>query len=478
MRIRFAQGLRRPSRRGVVDVTLVLVLLAAIVTVVIGGIVSGSTRGAPRAAAGGEEALGPAEPDDYFLFQRSVGGKLPSQADFNRAVRQAQAIRAESEGAADAPRQLRGAWNLVGPTSIGGRITDLVVDPSNRDTIYAAAASGGVWKSTDAGATMQAIWPDDATQGMGALAIAPNGTLWAGTGEANPGGGSITFGGTGIYRSDDGGATWKRRGLENSGNTGRIVVDPTNPDRIFVAAAGSLFNPGGERGIYRSTNGGASWQRVLAPETPFTGGADLAMDPTNPNRLFAAMWDHRREPDIRTYGGVGSGLFRSEDGGDTWERLENVVTKSPPDATGLVRDPSLGRIGVAIAPSDPNRIYVITTATFGQDKGFYVSTDGGDSFNTAALPGSQGGFGWWFGRIWVDPNDANRVFVAGVNLRLSTNAGQTWSTSAGVHVDQHAMAWDPKVPGRVYLGNDGGVYRSEAAPSWMLVLVSVPDRSS
>jgi hypothetical protein len=125
---------------------------------------------------------------------------------------------------------------------------------------------------------------------MGALAIDSNGRLWAGTGEANPGGGSITFGGTGVYTSDDGGATWKKRGLDDSGNTGRIAVDPSNPDRIFVAAAGSLFNPGGERGIYRSENGGASWKRVLAPETPFAGGADLAIDPTNPNRIFAAMW--------------------------------------------------------------------------------------------------------------------------------------------------------------------------------------------
>jgi hypothetical protein len=212
-----------------------------------------------------------------------------------------------------------------------------------------------------------------------------------------PGGGSITFGGTGVYTSDDGGATWKKRGLDDSGNTGRIAVDPSNPDRIFVAAAGSLFNPGGERGIYRSENGGASWKRVLAPETPFAGGADLAIDPTNPNRIFAAMWDHRREPDLRTYGGLGSGLFRSDDGGDTWTRLENTVTNSPRDVSGLKQDASLGRIGVALAPSNPNRVYVISTATFGQDKGFYVSDDGGDSFRAQPRPGSQGGFGWWFG---------------------------------------------------------------------------------
>jgi photosystem II stability/assembly factor-like uncharacterized protein len=366
-------------------------------------------------------------------------------------------------------------WELEGPTNIGGRLTDLAIDPDDPDTVYVAAATGGVWKTTDGGATLQKAWDDDNAQAIGAIAIGPDGTVWAGTGELNPGGGSITFGGSGIYRSDDGGRTWKRRGLVDSGTTGRIVVDPTDPDTIYVAAGGSLFNRGGERGIYRSTNGGASWHLVLAPETPFTGGADLVMDPANPERLYAAMWDHRREPDVRTYGGVGSGLFRTDDGGDTWKRLENVVTKTPggpggpADESGLESDETLGRIGVAVAPSNPNRVYVITTHTFGQDKGFYVSNDAGESFNTAARPGSQGGFGWWFGRIWVDPDDANHLFVAGVNLRESFDGGLTWGNSGGVHADQHGLQWDDGVEDLVYLGNDGGLYRSDrngATQTW------------
>jgi hypothetical protein len=207
---------------------------------------------------------------------------------------------------------------------------------------------------------------------------------------------------------------------------------------------------------------------VLAPETPFTGGADLVMDPSNPERLYAAMWDHRREPDVRTYGGVGSGLFRTDNGGDSWKRLENVLTltpgnqNGPPDESGLESDETLGRIGVAVAPSDPNRVYVITTHTFGQDKGFYVSNNAGESFNTAARPGSQGGFGWWFGRIWVDPDDANHLFVAGINQRESFDGGLTWGNSEGVHADQHGLQWDDGVEDLVYLGNDGGLYRSDA----------------
>jgi photosystem II stability/assembly factor-like uncharacterized protein len=172
------------------------------------------------------------------------------------------------------------------------------------------------------------------------------------------------------------------------------------------------------------------------------------------------MWDHRREPDVRTYGGVGSGLFRSDDGGDTWKRLENIVTTGA--EAGLRRSPDLGRIGVALAPSNPDRVYVITTQTNGGDKGFYVSDDGGDSLRTAALPGSQGGFGWWFGRVWVDPKNQDHLFVAGVNLRESSNAGTTWGNSGGVHADQHALQWDATVPNLVYLGNDGGLYRSQA----------------
>jgi photosystem II stability/assembly factor-like uncharacterized protein len=449
---------------------LALVVINAGVIVALAGSGGGGDNltSAVRASAEGEgeeeeeEGLGPAEPDDYFLFQRSTRGDLPNAQDFRRSVRQARTLRRDAAQARAAQNAPAARWALEGPTNIGGRLVDLVIDRTQPDTVYVAAATGGVWKTTDGGATLEQAWPDDASQSMGAIAQGADGTIWAGTGELNPGGGSITFGGTGIYISSDGGNGWRRRGLENSGTTGRIVTHPTNKDVVYVAAGGSLFNPGGQRGIYKTTNGGRTWRLVLAPETPFTGGADLVMDPRNPLRLYAAMWDHRREPDVRTYGGVGSGLFRTDDGGVTWKRLENVVTLSPPDTTGLVSDPSLGRIGVTLAPSNPDRVYVITTHTFGQDKGFYVSDDRGETFNTAALPGSQGGFGWWFGRIWVDPGNQDHVFVAGVNLRESNNGGQTWGTSQGLHADQHAMEWDARVPARVYEGNDGGLYRSDA----------------
>jgi photosystem II stability/assembly factor-like uncharacterized protein len=450
---------RRSSLLGLVGVAAAIVLGLYALGFVGSSSSSGSASAEVAALATGEleSALGPAEPDDWFISQRAGGpGKTLDEAAFAKAAIRAKDLRGNSSS-----RRFHGDWTLAGPTNVGGRIVDLVVDPTHANTIYVASATGGIWKNTDGVVTMVKAWPDDYAQSMGALAIGSNGTLWAGTGEANPGGGSITFGGNGVYRSLDGGERWKHMGFANSGTTGRIAVDPSDPERIFVAASGSLFNPGRERGIYRSEDNGRHWELVLTPETPFTGGIDLAIDPSNPNRIFAAMWDHRREPDLRTYGGTGSGLFRSLDGGDTWTRLTNVTSLSPGDATGLASSDTLGRIGVALAPSNPSRVYVITTATFGQDKGFYVSNDGGDSFAAQTRPSSQGGFGWWFGRLWVDPVNQEHVFAAGVSMRRSANGGLSWSNVPGLHADQHAMAWDPAVANRVYVGNDGGTYKSD-----------------
>ncbi len=207
---------------------------------------------------------------------------------------------------------------------------------------------------------------------------------------------------------------------------------------------------------------------MLEGDTPTTGAADLSIDPSNPNRLFATLWDHQRTPEVRRYSGVGSGVYRSDDGGDTWMRLSNGL---PPAL------PTLGRIGLGVSASDPSRVYAITTqsrAAYPSDgifEGFYVSRDGGDSFirlpTDGTLASSQASYGWWFGRIWVDPGDADSVFVAGVPLLHSRAAGIGWEVAAAVHADQHAMAWDGNTAGRVYLGNDGGVYTSQdGGRSW------------
>lgn len=397
-------------------------------------------------------------PEDAFLTQRVVHGGIPAGA-LQKARVQATRARAAARTSATDQLSLQVAstkWQFVGPTNIGGRVVDVAVDPVASDTIYIAAATGGVWKSTDAGAHFSPVWPATNPQSMGALVITSNGTLFAGVGEANPGGGSITYGGGGVYRSLDRGATWQLVGLTSSGAIGRIAVDPTDPQHIFIAAAGDLFNPGGERGVYESTDSGSTWTRVLNGDNDTTGAIDLAIDPTNPNRVFAALWDHRRQPDLRRYGGVGSGVYRSSDGGSTWQRLTNGFP-----AAGA----TIGRIGVAVAATNPQRVYAIVNQTNGLFQGFYRSDDGGNSWTNlpadTKLEDAQANFGWWFGKLWVDPLNDAHVFAAGVSLCESKDGGATFAEHLSPHADHHAMAWDLKVPGRVYLGNDGGTYRSD-----------------
>ncbi|MFD7158870.1 WD40/YVTN/BNR-like repeat-containing protein [Kribbella sp. NPDC059898] len=400
---------------------------------------------AERAGAG---ATGPA---DYLTTKFSSGKDI--------GLDQVQQARTQAAKIPDDPGKK--AWSYVGPSNIGGRIVGLVVDPTRPDTVYIAASGGGVWRSTDASKTFTPVWPADQNQTMGALDRGPDGTLWAGTGEANPPGGGLTFFGDGIYSSADGGKTWHNRGLRDSAAIGRIAVDPKNPRRIFAAASGSPYKPVSQRGLYRSEDGGHSWQQVLAPPNDTTGAVDVVIDPTNPQRMLAALWDHHRTAAVRTYGGVGSGLFRSDDGGTTWKRLDNVTKLSDGDASGLTSDASLGRIGIGVAPSHPDRVYVVTGTQYGADKGFYVSDDFGTTFTAGGKAGGRSGYEWWFAKIWVDPANPDHLFSADLNMRASTDGGQTWTSLSGLHADQHALAYDPNVPGRLYVGNDGGVYRSD-----------------
>ncbi len=425
---------------------------------------AGSWRDAGPASGGArQEALAEArelqEPADAMLARQLSGARAVPSDVFARAA--AAGRRLEARTAATAPGVAAAPWTFVGPTNIGGRILDLALDPAKPNTLYAAAASGGVWKSANAGRTFEPAWPASETQAIGALVMTPSGTLYAGTGESGPGGGSLTYGGNGMYRSKDRGETWQSIGLQRTSRISRIAVDPTNERRIFVAASGPLHKPSGDRGLYRSQDGGESWERVLTGDNATTGASDIAIDPTNPRRIYATMWDHIREYDRRRYHGSGSGVYRSDDGGSTWERIGG----------GLFGPNSLiGRMGIALAPSAPDTLYVMSSGVLGRYTGFFKSTDGGETWTPRAsveLLQAPATFGWWFGRVWVDPKDADHVFVAGVQLVESGDGGATWGVSGGVHADQHAMIWDPKIADRVYLGNDGGVYRSnDNGGSW------------
>ena len=431
---------------------LLAALLAATSFAVLG---SGGHRSLPRAprAEADNEAAELLEPGDV-AYTRAFGLASPTVDPghvFAAAVDQASAL--DTVG---------GDWALAGPTSIGGRVLDVVVDPNHADTIFIAAATGGVWKSTDAGQTFSSVWPNDLTQTIGALAIAPDGTLFAGTGEAGPGGGSSTYGGDGVYRSRDGGVTWEHVGLSETSRIGRIAIDPANPQRIFVAGTGPLYLHGGGRGLYESTDGGDSWDKVLSGDNDTTGAADVAIDPTNDNVVYAAMWDNFREPDKRTYEGLGSGLYKSTDGGRHFARIGTPF---------FGPNPEIGRIGVAVAPD--GTVYGNVAGPSGVYDGFYASHDGGQTWTTGAPPpdpeSSFYTYGWWFGRIYVDPKDPKHVYQGALVLQESTDGGMTWNDAPGGcpntctdgHADNHAMAFDPNAAGRVYLGNDGGVFRSD-----------------
>jgi Sortilin, neurotensin receptor 3, len=407
---------------------------------------------------------------DAQLDSRQIPGDVITTGDLELAARQAAAIPRDANGLID-PH-----WSLVGPGNVGGRVTDIAPDPTQPNTVFVAVSTAGLWKSTDGGVAMTKTWPDDFPQALGAVTVAPNGDVWVGTGEVNPGGGSLSYGGDGLYKSTDHGATWTRAGLEGASTIGAIRFNPANPSIVYAAAGGSLFAPDGVRGLYKSTDYGANWTRVLAPLNGFTGATDIAMDPSNPDKVFVPMWDHHREALCRCYTGPGTGLYLTADGGANWTRLDNdrITSFTPGDTIGFASSTSTtniaqARIGVAIAPNNPNRVYV-TTGNWSQTnngdgptqrgfRGYYRSDDGGATFQTMS-PSNAGGDTVWTSKIWVDPANADRLFIAGVSLRSSSNGGATWANVNNLHADHHAMAWDPTTPGRAYEGNDGGFYFS------------------
>ena len=415
-------------------------------------ILVGGTDGPPGQAE--EDKENPAEPSEWMWLQRAnEDGSIPAEA-YREAIAQTRQI--ERDTRRGDPRLAGVRWDLLGPSNIGGRLIDLVVDPVTPGTVYVAAGTGGVWKSTDGGNTLVSAWSDDLPQSMGALAVDPDGTLYAGTGEPDHGGGGSYYG-TGVYRSTDGGANWESLGLETTGAIGRIRIDPSDPQRIFAAAQGRLFDTGGDRGVFLSEDGGGTWRQVLDGLNDSTGAIDLAVNPGNPDIVLAALWDKLRFPDGREYGGPGSGVHRSTDGGETWTRIGAPLPTSESEP---------GRIGVAFADGDPDRAYAITNDRIGNLTGFFVSDDAGATWlrpmtGEPALDAADGGFAWWFGRLWVDPDDANHVLSAGVPMMESRNGGLSWTRGRGIHVDQHAVAWDPHNPDRVYVGNDGGLYWSD-----------------
>jgi len=339
-------------------------------------------------------------------------------------------------------------WRPIGPANFSGRISDVEGIPSPSKTFYVAAAAGGIWKTTNNGTTFRPLFTDERVVSMGDIAIAPSDTLqiWAGTGEESSRN-SISPGG-GIYKSTDGGLTWELRGLVETEIIGRIVVHPTNPDRVWAAAVGKTWASNPERGLYRTDDGGETWQLVKFISDK-AGFVEVAIHPRNPDVLFAASWERVRGPYFLQSGGPGSALWKSTDGGDTWTKVED----------GGWPVGHLGRIGLSISLSHPDIMYALVEAENAPDgsrqSGLYRSDDGGRTWD---YRNGNNVRPFYYSQVRVHPTDPERVYWSSTPVNVSNDGGRTVGTATnGLHVDHHAMWIDPVDPDRMIVGNDGGI---------------------
>ncbi|REL26463.1 hypothetical protein DXX93_07625 [Thalassotalea euphylliae] len=354
----------------------------------------------------------------------------------------------------------------IGPAATSGRISDIEAVPSNPNIIYASAASGGVWKSENAGLNWQPIFDEEEWASTGALAVHPAipDIVWLGTGEGNVRN-STSIGG-GIYKSMDGGKTWQNMGLKTTERINRIALHPTNPDIAYAAAMGTLWSKNEDRGIYKTTDGGKTWQKILYVDN-VTGASDIKMDPSNPNKLYASMWQFQRWPDKFESGGSGSGMYVSIDGGETWQQRTA--------ADGLPSG-QLGRITFDIAESQPSTVYALVEA---EKSALLRSDDGGDSWTTVNSEHNVADRPFYYSEIEVDPTNPDIIYNIATFIRRSIDGGKTFSkidkvdccaTGNTIHIDNHSLWINPKNPEHLILGNDGGIaITQDKGDSWRFV---------
>jgi photosystem II stability/assembly factor-like uncharacterized protein len=387
-------------------------------------------------------------PNDWFFAQRAFPYKSVPIHQWRLAQAQAEVLRVRGSSSR--------IWTPRGPENVPGRITDLAVDPNNDDIVFAGTAEGGVFRTFDGGQTWTPVFDEMPALSIGAVAIDPGNSnvIYAGTGEVNPGGGSIAYGGAGLFRSQDQGDTWTLVGLEDSGSIGRIVIHPSDPLTVFVAANGMHWQANPERGVYRTTDGGTTWVRVLHVDDE-TGCVDLVMRPDDPDLVFAAMWQHLRQPDAYDYGGPGCAIHVTDDGGDTWNLVGGGLPT--PSADG-------GRIGISLCDAQPAVMHAVYADRTGFFDGLYRSTDGGATWTQTTdddLGNVFASYGWWFGNVRTHPVDPDTIFVIGLTFWMSTDGGASYSNAShNMHVDHHGLAFGSGAAPVIYNGNDGGVYRS------------------
>jgi len=339
------------------------------------------------------------------------------------------------------------AFREIGPSISGGRVPAVAGVPGQPFTYYVGSADGGVFRTNDGGITWKALFQHESVASVGSIAIDPLNpeTVWVGAGESKARN-DVSFG-NGVYKSTDGGNHWKHMGLDNTYQIARVVIDPHEPDHVMVAAMGSPWAESPDRGVYRTNDGGKTWQKVLYTG-PGVGVSDLAMDPQNPQVLYAGTYRFRRTPWNYSDGGPEDAIYKSTDQGATWTRLSGH---------GLPKDP-VGRIGLAVAPSSPNTVY----AVMGSNEGVvWRSDDAGEHWNLVSKDQEADARPFYFSRIAVDPRTAEHLFALSNDLMESVDGGKTWKAIAKqTHVDIHAMWIDPEGSGRIIEGNDGGVILS------------------
>jgi len=341
------------------------------------------------------------------------------------------------------------AFRNLGPALKSGRICDFAVDPTDHATYYVAVCSGGVWKTVNAGTTWEPIFDGEKSYSIGDITLDPSNphTVWVGTGENNSQR-SVSWG-SGVYRSDDDGASWKHMGLNKSEHIGTILVDPRDSDVVYVAAQGPLWGPGGDRGLYKSTDGGTTWTKVL-DISENTGVNEVVMDPRDPDTLYAASYQRRRHVWTLINGGPESTVYKSTDAGATWKKID----KGLPGA-------DKGKIGLAVSPADPDVVYAVVEAAEGKS-GFFRSTNRGGSWEKRSDTSSDSA--QYYNELFADPEDVDTVYLMDTFLQWTTDGGKTFSHltrwDGSKHVDNHAMWIDPDDPDHLLVGCDGGVYET------------------
>jgi len=395
-------------------------------------------------------------PNDLWLQQRSYKGTFDSKAYIKQieVVKQFNSKPYAKSMASD----LDESWTSEGPGNIGGRFNALAKSPTDDNVIYAGAANGGVFKTTDGGSTWNPIFDDQAYLAIGALEVDPNNanTLYAGTGDRNFGGGSHL--GNGIYKSTNAGTTWVQSGLIEASIVTDIIVDPSNSQRLFASTLGNVFEKNTHRGVYRSLNGGLSWDNVLFVSDS-SGAIDLLIDPTNSDVLYTTIQNRMRTETSSLITGPDVGIYKTTDGGNSWNELTN----------GLPLGEQV-RIGLAMSPTDPNTVYACYTDTSLDVLDVYKSNNAGTSWigmdvHNAGLPDNvQGNFGWYFGEIYQNPYNANQLLIPGVDMYTTTDEGLSWYANVPpwytyeVHADKHAILFLDSLS--YIIATDGGLYKT------------------